>query len=131
MFGLNQRLGVKRNPPSRAARVCQQGYLAKQGSDFAHQLVHGVLRRHTTLQDLKVSMLETLLKAGILRQLEPSPSRPAHPRFGRSAALQMLAIPAGIAALCALQPIPNRGAPTRGDLFSVALVSCPVNTCTK
>ena len=37
----------------------------------------------------------------------------------------MLAIPAGIAALCASHPIPKPGAPIRADLFSVAVFGCP------
>jgi hypothetical protein len=35
--------------------------------------------------------------------------------------LQILAIAWAMAVVCALQPIPNRGAGIRGDLFSVAL----------
>ncbi len=35
--------------------------------------------------------------------------------------MHILAIAAAIAAVCALQPIPNQGARHRGDLFSVAL----------
>ncbi|MGB4927532.1 MAG: hypothetical protein WBP25_13715, partial [Giesbergeria sp.] len=49
------------------------------------------------------------------------PSRAAHPCFGRSAALQILAIAAAMAAVCALHPIPMHGARHRGDLFSIAL----------
>ena len=51
-----------------------------------------------------------------------------HPCFGRSAALQILAIATAIAVVCALHPIPNQGARPCGDLFSVALVSCPADT---
>jgi len=40
-------------------------------------------------------------------------SRAAHPSIGRSAALQLLAIPSGIPVVCALQPIPIQGAPHR------------------
>jgi hypothetical protein len=35
--------------------------------------------------------------------------------------LQILAIAWAMAVVCALQPIPNRGAGIRGDLFSVAI----------
>jgi energy-converting hydrogenase Eha subunit H len=39
--------------------------------------------------------------------------------------LQILAIAWAMAVVCALQPIPNRGAGIRGDLFSVALGVAP------
>jgi AraC-like DNA-binding protein len=37
--------------------------------------------------------------------------------------LQILAIPSGIAAVCALHPIPNQSARIRGDFFSVAVAA--------
>ncbi len=63
---------------------------------------------------------------GIARNLlkgnaEQVPRGARIPGLGRAAALQMLAIPAGMSALCALLRIPIQGARTRGDLFSVAL----------
>jgi len=45
------------------------------------------------------------------------------PRFGRSAALQMLAIARAMAVLCALHPIPNQGMRHREDLPRIALTS--------
>jgi len=47
------------------------------------------------------------------------PAWPSHHGFGRSAALQMLAIAAAMSALCALQPIPNPGAPAHAGSSEV------------
>ena len=52
------------------------------------------------------------------RELAPT----GRPCFWRSAASQILALAGLWLWLCALQPIPNQGAHTRGDLFSAALV---------
>ena len=51
------------------------------------------------------------------RNLRTAPSRRVHHDLGRSAALQILAIPPGIAAVCALRLIPISGARIHGELF--------------
>jgi hypothetical protein len=60
-----------------------------------------ILLRHTVGDDAK--------QAAIVRNLCTNPTRLVHPVFGRSASLQMLAIPSGIAVLCASHPIAEAG----------------------